>query len=78
MFLGYLSKLRKQIDIKSLDNWLGCLSGWAEVDSTCQSNFTEKELLENWNEWREFLIDLSKDKNINKRRASLVLLTGKK
>lgn len=76
MFLGYLPKLRKQIDLKLLDSWLDQLNGWAEVDSTCQSNFTQKELLESWDEWKQFLVNLSKDKNINKRRASLVLLTG--
>src|SRR6185312_1309445 len=46
------------------------------VDSLCQSNFTADELLLNWPAWHRMLIALSKSKNISKRRASLVLLTG--
>lgn len=65
---------RKQLNLKKLNTWLGFLSGWAEVDGTCQSSFTAKELLERWDEWRTLLESLNQDKNINKRRASLVLL----
>lgn len=74
--LGYLPKFRENIDINLLDSWLGKLNGWAEVDSTCQGNFTAAELLSNWELWKELIKKLSDDKNINKRRASLVLLTG--
>lgn len=74
--LGYLPKFRKQIDIKLLDGWLDYLNGWAEIDTTCQGNFTVEELLSNWTKWEKFIKKLSEDKNINKRRASLVLLTG--
>lgn len=76
MFLGYFPKLRAQIDIELLDFWLGHLNGWAEVDSTCQSNFQAAEILNNWDKWKKLIEMLSQDKNINKRRASLVLLTG--
>lgn len=75
MLFGYLGKLRKQVKPKDIDRWLNNLKGWAQVDSLCQSNFTAKDLLDNWNNWKRFLIKLSKDKNINKRRASLVFLT---
>lgn len=74
--LFYLHKLRIQLDIDLLGNWLGYLNGWAEVDVTCQPNFTAEELLNNWSTWKSLIEKLSKDKNINKRRASLVLLTG--
>lgn len=73
---GYLPKLRKQLEPKLLDKWLGELIGWAEIDATCQSNFTAQELLDNWLEWEKLIKKLARDKNINKRRASLVLLTG--
>lgn len=76
MLLGYLPKLRKQLDPKLLDNWINYLEGWAEIDSTCQSIFTADELLSNWNRWKEFLRNLANSQNINKKRASLVLLTG--
>jgi 3-methyladenine DNA glycosylase AlkD len=66
---------RQRVPLHDLSRWLGQLEGWAEVDSTCQSVFTEKEMLADWNIWRDFLERLTKDNNINKRRASLVLLT---
>lgn len=74
--LEYFPKLRSQIDLKLLDKWLDNLSGWAEIDTTCQPNFPAEELLNRWDEWKSLIEKLSKDQNINKRRASLVLLTG--
>ena len=61
-------------DLLSIDRWLNYTVGWAEVDTLCQSNFTADIVLPIWTKWRKFLIQLSDDKNINKRRASLVLL----
>jgi len=79
MFAGKLinafPKLRKEISPEIVENWLDNLEGWAEVDSLCQPNFTAKEMLDNWDNWEVLLKKLNKDKNINKRRASLVLLT---
>lgn len=74
--LEYLPKLRKQLAPILLDDWLSYLEGWAEIDTTCQSVFSAEELLSRWNEWRTLIVKLSKKENINKRRASLVLLTG--
>jgi len=73
--LEYLPKLREQINIDSLDEWLDNAEGWGEVDSICQSNFSSKELLANWEKWKKMILKFSKDSNIHKRRASLVLLT---
>lgn len=73
--LGINSKLRQQIDPNKLDYWLNFTHGWAETDVLCQSNFTSNELLSNWNTWKKLLMKFSKDKNVHKRRASLVLLT---
>ncbi len=67
---------RQQVPLDQLDSWLGQLEGWAEVDSTCQSVFTAKEMLADWDNWQAFLHQLTQDENINKRRASLVLLTS--
>ena len=72
--LAKYSKFRQQLPLNTLDKWLGQLEGWQEVDTTCQSTFTAKELLANWDEWEKLLISLANDDNINKRRASLVLL----
>lgn len=74
--LGLYSNLRKEIPVSRIDTWLNDLVGWAEVDGLCQSNFTGVDILSNWKEWKDLLKKLNRDKNINKRRASLVLLTG--
>jgi 3-methyladenine DNA glycosylase AlkD len=74
--LGYLPAVRKKVSMKQLDSWLDQLVGWAEVDALCQNIFQPEELLENWSVWSTFLSKLSKSNNIQKRRASLVLLTG--
>jgi 3-methyladenine DNA glycosylase AlkD len=73
--LEYLPKFRTQLDPDCLDRWLDKAEGWGEVDSMCQSNFSAKEMLANWNKWKKLLAKFAKDKNIHKRRASLVLLT---
>lgn len=67
-------EFRKTLKLSQFEKWLALLKGWAEVDSTCHPAFTAEEVLANWQEWKKFLIKLSKDKNINKRRESLVLL----
>jgi len=74
MFLEYLSKKRKKIDPFKIARWLDNLQGWCQVDSLCQSSFTAAELLSNWQKWKKLLIQLNKDENLNKKRASLVLL----
>ncbi len=69
-------KYRQQLRLSKLDNWLEKLNGWAEVDSTSQGVFTADEILDRWTEWSSFLLRLATDTNINKRRASIVLLTS--
>ncbi len=76
MLLGYYKKHRATLNPKLLDAWLPHLKGWAEIDCLCQSNFTAGELLADWKTWQSLLTKFSKDKDISKRRASLVLLTG--
>lgn len=73
--LQHLSELRRKIDPSHLDNWLNELEGWAEVDSLCQSKFDADDFLSDLSHWEELIKRLAKSKNINKRRASLVLLT---
>lgn len=75
MIVGHFIKLKYKFDPKRLDNWLNYTCGWAENDSLCQSNFTSDILLSNWSEWEKIINKFVVDKNINKRRASLVLLT---
>jgi len=68
-------KLRLEIPLEKLDYWLGYTNGWAEVDVICQGIFTSKEMLADWEKWETLLRKLTKDNNVHKRRASLVLLT---
>ena len=56
------------------DHWLEHLEGWAEVDSVCTGTYTVSEIPTQWNVWKKLLIGFSKSKNIQKRRASIVLL----
>ena len=72
--LGHYSKFRQQLDLSVLDEWIGHLEGWREIDTTCQSNYTAKDLLAKWDVWQPFLVELSQRETIQHRRASLVLL----
>jgi len=70
------SKISQQnFNPKHLDLWLNYTCGWAENDGLCQSNFTSDILLSNWEKWSKLLNEFNQSQNINKRRASLVLLT---
>jgi 3-methyladenine DNA glycosylase AlkD len=74
ILLDYANKEQISFDPKVFDRWLNHLQGWAEVDSLCYGHFKIDHVLENWNEWKKVLAKLNTSKNINKRRASLVLL----
>lgn len=65
----------KNFNPNNLDLWLNYTCGWAENDGLCQSNFTSDILLSNWSNWSKILKQFNQSQNINKRRASLVLLT---
>ena len=61
-------------EIKWLDKWLNKTVDWAEVDSLCQSSISAVDMLKNWSKWRRQLNTFTLDKNVHKRRASIVLL----
>lgn len=75
LILSNSPKVLKNFDPKNLDLWLNYTCGWAENDILCQSNFTSEILLNNWPSWQKILKEFNQSTNINKRRASLVLLT---
>lgn len=54
--------------------WLDHLEGWAEVDSVCTGPHMVATVPEQWKEWEKVLEKLAKSSNINKQRASLVVL----
>lgn len=74
MIIASFPEFRRQVSLRQLNTWLNQLEGWKEVDNTCQSGYSAADLLADWERWKRFLQKLTKDKNINKRRASLVLL----
>ncbi len=75
VILGLSKNVLQNFDPKHLDLWLNYTCGWAENDVLCQSNFTSEILLSNWPAWEKILKQFNQNSNINKRRASLVLLT---
>jgi 3-methyladenine DNA glycosylase AlkD len=76
LLLGYSGSARRVVRPRDVELWLEQLCGWAEVDSLCQNVFPAEQLLAQWRAWRALIKRLSRDSNINKRRASIVLLTG--
>lgn len=74
--LQYYPIHKRNVDPNKLSAWLNHLNGWSQVDSLCQSVFSAEDMAENWNKWEKTLVNFSKDTNVNKRRASLVLLTA--
>lgn len=76
MLLQDYPRLRSRVEPNLIGAWLVKLRGWAQVDSLCQSVFTANDLVASWKKWEKALLEFSRDKNINKRRASLVLLTA--
>ncbi len=76
LILRYHPAARSAVTPDQVDRWLDFLNGWAEVDSLCQNLLTFEDMLADWPAWKRLIDRLSTDANINKRRASLVLLTG--
>jgi len=75
MILSLCPQTLKNFDPQNLDLWLNYTHGWAEDDVLCQSIFTAENVLTKWSEWEKILKKFNQDSNVNKRRASLVLLT---
>lgn len=76
ILLGARHPLRRRLELARLRAWLDGQVGWAEVDITCQSGWTDAEVLARWPAWDAFLADLSESPNVSLRRASLVLLVS--
>src|SRR5690349_9667721 len=65
---------QRKFDPSLFDKWLDHLIGWAEVDSVCTGTYTKSEIPGNIKQWKSLLTKFSKSKNIQKRRASIVIL----
>lgn len=73
ILLDNSTKDQRKFDPKLFDTWLDHLIGWAEIDSVCTGKYTITEITGQWKTWKPLITKFSKSKNINKRRASLVL-----
>lgn len=73
ILMGYSAKPQRTFNPDIFDQWLDHIAGWAEVDALCTGDFSRTEIPGNWTKWKKLIIKLSKDPNVNKRRASLVL-----
>lgn len=74
ILLDYSTNDQRKFDVALFDKWLNYLVGWAEVDVVCTGKYTGTEIVTQWKTWKPQLTKFAKSKNINKRRASLVLL----
>jgi 3-methyladenine DNA glycosylase AlkD len=74
MLMDLSTKEQRKFDPRVFDTWLDHLIGWAEIDSVCTGQYAISEIPAQWKVWEKLLVKFSKSKNINKRRASIVLL----
>ena len=74
VMLGYATPAQRSFNIKVFDHWLNQLEGWAEIDALCSGKYSLNEIPRNWKAWSKQLVRFNKSKEIEKRRASLVLL----
>lgn len=72
--LDYARFPQRKFPPRIFDKWLDHLIGWVEVDTLCTGKYSATEIPGQWKVWRPLLIAFSKSKNIQKRRASIVLL----
>jgi 3-methyladenine DNA glycosylase AlkD len=70
----YCTREQLTLPPKLFDEWLEHLSGWAEIDAVCTGRYSKVMVPEDFATWRPLLEKMSRSKNINKRRASLVFL----
>lgn len=76
IILRYSGAARRAAGPADVERWLGKLHGWAEVDGLCQNLFTAADFDADWQAWMRLIERLSQSDDMNKRRASLVLLVG--
>ncbi len=74
LLLDAARKEQRRIEPAWFNRYLSHLVGWVEVDTLCTGRYAESEIPAQWTAWKKQLNAFSKDPNIEKRRASLVLL----
>jgi 3-methyladenine DNA glycosylase AlkD len=73
ILMDYSTPEQRKFDPALFDKWLDHLVGWAEVDAVFTGKYTHDEILGQWSTWKKLINKFSRDPNINKRRASLVI-----
>jgi 3-methyladenine DNA glycosylase AlkD len=69
-----VSKAAKEsINFDDIERWISPTTGWMECDCICQTLYGEDDVLQNWERWEKIINKFAKSKNIQLRRASLVL-----
>lgn len=74
IMMDYATPAQRSFHPEVFDHWLDHLIGWAEVDSVCTGKYTVHQVPEDWQRWKKILPKFAASENIQKRRASLVLL----
>lgn len=74
VLLGASRAEQRKFDPNLFDTWLNHLVGWAEIDTLCTGKYAMTEVPSQWTTWKKLLSGWSRSANINKRRASLVML----
>jgi len=74
IILDNTTPAQRKFDPSLFEKWLDHLTGWAEIDAVCTGRYCDTEIPAEIPTWKKILARLSKSPNINKRRASLVLL----
>lgn len=74
LLLDSARKEQRRIEPAWFDRYLNHLVGWVEVDTLCTGRYAEQEIPLQWAAWKKQLNAFAKSDNIQKRRASLVLL----
>jgi 3-methyladenine DNA glycosylase AlkD len=74
LLLDTCTKEQRKFNPAIFDKWLNHLIGWVEVDTLCTGKYSKLEIVNHWPDWKKLLLKFASSKNIQKRRASLVLL----
>jgi 3-methyladenine DNA glycosylase AlkD len=74
ILLDYSPASLHDFDPVVFNQWLDHLQGWAEVDNLCTGAYAASAIPADFAKWKKLLTQFAKNKMIEKRRASIVLL----
>lgn len=68
------NRIKSQLNLEKIEEWLSLATGWAEVDAFCQATSSAQLFLHHWTIWSNNLIKFSQSNNFSLKRGSLVML----